>query len=167
MPRSYLSRPVGDGERRRRRRDERERLPRARAGGTRPRAVLVRFWKRQNLLRVHFPLTGAAALRADAPWEADAWIPVFLDAIAGEAEDGLQLGMTLERAWFAAGRRSTSRAAIAIDVLARASFFESAQSPDLVRQSAGGAWPYWLHPTPRRMSAFCWIWVGLVITVSG
>ena len=72
-----------------------------------------------------FPLIGAAALRADAPWEADAWIPVFLDAIAGEAEDGLQLLTTLERAWFAArraaaGRRRTSRAALAIDVLAAA-----------------------------------------------
>ena len=85
----------------------------------------MRYWKRQHLLRVPFPLIGAAALRADAPWEAEAWIPVFLDAIAGEAEDGLQLMMTLERAWFAArraaaGRRSTSRAALAIDVMAAA-----------------------------------------------
>ena len=51
------------------------------------RAALVRFWKRQHLLGVPFPLIRAAALRADARWEADAWIPVFLDAIAGEAED--------------------------------------------------------------------------------
>ena len=100
--------------------------PTARRGDRRAgRAALVRYWKRQHLLRVPFPLIGAAALRADAPWEAEAWFPAFLDSIAGEAEDGLQLLMTLERAWFAArraaaGRRSTSRAAIAIDVMAAA-----------------------------------------------
>jgi hypothetical protein len=48
-----------------------------------------------------------------------------LTALAEEAEDGLQLLQTLERAWFAArshaaGRRSTSRAGAAIDVLAAA-----------------------------------------------
>ncbi len=89
------------------------------------RSALVRFWHRQHLLRAPFPLTGAAALKADLPWAPAAWLPHFMDAIAAEAEDGLQLLMTLERAWFAArravgGRRRTSRAARAIDVLAAA-----------------------------------------------
>lgn len=89
------------------------------------RAALVRFWKRQHLLRSPFPLIAAAALRADAAWDLGAWLPVFLDTVADEAEEGLQLLLTLERAWFAARaavarRRSTSRAALAIDVLAAA-----------------------------------------------
>ena len=39
-------------------------------GGARPplRAALVRFWVRQRVLRLSFPLTGARALHADAPW---------------------------------------------------------------------------------------------------
>jgi hypothetical protein len=74
---------------------------------------------------VPYPLVGAVALRAEVPWEPGAWLPVFLKAVADEAADGLQLLMTLERAWFAArstacGQRSASRAAIAIDVMAAA-----------------------------------------------
>jgi hypothetical protein len=47
----------------------------------------------------------------------------FLTALAGEAEDGLQLLTDLERAWFTArasvgGRRRHSRAAVAVDILA-------------------------------------------------
>jgi hypothetical protein len=38
------------------------------------------------------PMTGAAALRRpDTPWKVEAWVPVFLMALADEAEDGLQL----------------------------------------------------------------------------
>ena len=108
------------------------------------RAALVRYWKRQHLLRVPFPLIGAAALRADAPWAAEAWIPVFLDAIAGEAESGLQLVMTLERAWFAArraaaGRRSTSRAALAIDVMAVAPLVSATSLGRVVGMAAKNA----------------------------
>jgi hypothetical protein len=89
------------------------------------RAALIRFWQREKLLLVPFPLIGAAALRADIVWAPAAWIPEFLTALAEEAADGLQLLQTLERAWFAArsqaaGRRSTSRAGAAIDVLAAA-----------------------------------------------
>jgi hypothetical protein len=58
-------------------------------------------------------------LRADTSWVLAAWVPAFLAAHADEAEDGLQLLQILERAWFAA-RRSTSRAAAAIDVMAAA-----------------------------------------------
>jgi len=53
-------------------------------------------------------------------------VPIFLDALADEAADGLQLLCDLERSWFAArraataGRRSTSRAAAAVDILAAA-----------------------------------------------
>jgi hypothetical protein len=89
------------------------------------RAALVRFWQRQKLLRTPYPLIGAAALRADISWALSAWIPTFLAALADEAAAGLQLLQTLERGWFAArsraaGRRSTSRAGAAIDVLAAA-----------------------------------------------
>jgi hypothetical protein len=93
-------------------------------GDRRPgRAALIRFWTRTHLLRVPFPLIGAAALRAGQPWEMTDWLPVFLHALADEAEHGLQTMMTLERAWFTArgragGQRRTSRAAMAIDVMA-------------------------------------------------
>jgi hypothetical protein len=95
------------------------------AGGARApmRAALIRFWMRRRLLRAPVPLTGTAALRPDTPWEPAAWTPAFLDAVADEAEDALLLLAALERAWRAArnslaGRRRTSRAAIAVDILA-------------------------------------------------
>ena len=95
--------------------------------GSRPpiRAALVRYWTRHRLLRSPIPLTGAAALSAETSWAVDAWIPVFLTALADEADDGRQLLLDMERAWLAArravaGRRRNSRAAIAIDILAAA-----------------------------------------------
>ena len=68
-------------------------------------------------------MTGAAALSAETSWAIDAWIPVFLTALADEADDARQLLLDMERAWFTArsavaGRRSNSRAGIAIDLLA-------------------------------------------------
>lgn len=50
---------------------------------------------------------------------------MFLDALAGEAADGLQMLAELERAWFSArgavaGRRRHSRAPQAVDLLAAA-----------------------------------------------
>ena len=93
-------------------------------GGRAPvRAALIRNWMRQKILRAPVPLTGAAALRADTPWAEPAWLPIFLTAVADEAEDALQLLATMERAWFAArnavaGRRRDSRAAAAIDIMA-------------------------------------------------
>ena len=97
------------------------------AGGTRPpiRAALIRFWTQQKLLRAPVPLTGAAALRADTSWDAAAWMPAFLPALAVEAEDARHLLFAMERAWFAAraavaGRRRNSRAAAAVDILAAA-----------------------------------------------
>ena len=94
-------------------------------GGARApmRAALVRFWTRHNLLRTPVPLTGAAALRAETPQDRTGWTAAFLTALAGEAADGMQLLMELERAWFAAraavaGRRRHSRATAAVDILA-------------------------------------------------
>jgi hypothetical protein len=94
-------------------------------GGGRPpvRAALVRFWGKQRALRLPLPLTGARALQADAAWDAAVWVPALLAALADEADDTLDLLVTLERAWFAArrlvaGRRRHSRAALAIDILA-------------------------------------------------
>jgi hypothetical protein len=87
-----------------------------RDGGTRPpiRAALIRHWTKQRLLRAPVPLTGPRALGAEAPFEAEVWIPLFLEALADEAADALQLLNTMERAWF------TARAAAAVDVLAMA-----------------------------------------------
>jgi len=93
--------------------------------GTRPpvRAALVRFWTRGKLLRTAVPLTGAAALRAETPFDWARWAPAFLGAVAAEAADGRQLLLDLERAWFGArtavaGRRRDSHAAAAVDRLA-------------------------------------------------
>jgi hypothetical protein len=97
------------------------------AGGARPsvRAALVRHWTRHRLLRAPVPLTGAAALRAEVSWRPDAWRVAFLDALADEAEAALRLLLDLESAWLAArravaGRRRTSRAPAAVDLLATA-----------------------------------------------
>ena len=96
------------------------------------RAALVRHWTRHGLLHAPVPLTGPAALRGPtddhARWGIEAWAPAFLQAVAGEAEAALALLTGLEHAWRAArrtvasvaGRRRTSRAAAAVDVLAAA-----------------------------------------------
>jgi hypothetical protein len=96
-------------------------------GGTRApiRAALVRHWMRHRLLRARVPLTGPRALGADMPFEPEAWLPIFLDALADEATDYLQLLFDMERNWLmaraaVAGRRSTSRAATAVDIMAAA-----------------------------------------------
>ncbi len=96
-------------------------------GGTRPpiRAALIRHLVRHRLLRLPVPLTGPNALRPDIPFDRDTWLPVFLTALADEAEDGLLLLQDMERSWSAARRaigfrRRNSRAAVAIDILAAA-----------------------------------------------
>jgi hypothetical protein len=97
-------------------------------GGERPplRVALATYWLRRGVTPLPCPLlTGARALHAEVPWARDAWIGHFLDALAGEAEDGTALLATLERHWFpprraVAGRRRDSRAAAAIDILAAA-----------------------------------------------
>lgn len=69
-------------------------------GGSRHagRAALLRFWMRQKIIHVPVPLTAAASLGGEVPWRRDTWIPVFLDALAAEAEEGLHLLTTMERA---------------------------------------------------------------------
>ncbi|MDR3535235.1 MAG: hypothetical protein P4L71_01920 [Acetobacteraceae bacterium] len=96
-------------------------------GGSRPpiRAALVRHWTRHGLLRAPVPLTGPRALGAAVPFARDLWVPIFLDALADEAADSLHLLTDMERTWRAAhgaasGRRRSSRAAMAIDLLAAA-----------------------------------------------
>ena len=95
------------------------------SGGTRPpvRSALVRFWTKNHLLRAPVPLTGVRALSAEAPQDRAEWLVTFLEALADEAADYLETLRSLERSWFAArrnasGRRSTSRASLAIDVIA-------------------------------------------------
>lgn len=95
-------------------------------GGTRPplRAALVRRWGAVGMLRAPLPITGAAALGPEQPWDPPLWIPAFLRAVAAEAGAALDLLIEMERRWLAAraavapGRRSTSRAPAAVDLLA-------------------------------------------------
>jgi hypothetical protein len=94
-------------------------------GGARAplRAALPRHWMATGLLRAPLPLTGARALRAEVDWTPGAWIPAFLQALAEEAEAGLDLLADLERSWTAArhataGRRRHSRTPAAVDLLA-------------------------------------------------
>jgi hypothetical protein len=95
------------------------------AGGARAplRAALPRHWMATGLLRTPLPLTGARALRAEVDWTFPNWIPVFLHALAEEAEDALALLVDLERNWSAArqataGHRRSSRTPAAVDLLA-------------------------------------------------
>lgn len=132
-------------------------------GGARPpvRAALVRFWRRHHFLRSPVPLTGAAALRADVPWTPESWSAVFMDAIADEAEDALQLLLTLERAWSSArraelGRRSTSRAAAAIDVLAAV--------PLVSASSLGAALGMAVKNAVRLLEQFCAADIAIEVT---
>ena len=95
------------------------------SGRTRPpiRGALVRFWTRNSLLRTPVPLTGPRALSAEAPHEREDWLVAFLEALASEATDYMEMLRSLERGWIAARarvpvQRSTSRATLAIDVMA-------------------------------------------------
>jgi hypothetical protein len=95
--------------------------------GTRPplRSALIRFWVNNRLFKAPVPLTGPRSLSAEAPTENGAWLTAFLEALASEALDYLQLLIDLEREWLlarggVAGRRKNSRAVMAIDVLAAA-----------------------------------------------
>ena len=96
-------------------------------GGARPpiRAALIRHFSRHRVLQLPVPLTGPNALRPDTPFDRERWLPIFLTALADEAEDGLLLLQDMERSWSAArravgDRRRNSRAAAAIDILAAA-----------------------------------------------
>jgi hypothetical protein len=97
------------------------------SGRTRPpiRGALVRFWTRNRFLRTPVPLTGSRALSAEAPHGRADWMVTFLEALAGEATDYMEMLRCLERGWSAArarvpAQRSTSRAALAVDVMAAA-----------------------------------------------
>ena len=96
-----------------------------RDGGARPpiRAALIRFWVQRRLLRLPVPLTAPRALGAAVPEQPAEWVCHFLAALADEARDYHQLLLDLERGWASARakvtpRRSTSRAPVAVDVLA-------------------------------------------------
>jgi hypothetical protein len=58
------------------------------AGPRRPCAIRTHH----RLFRVLVPLTGDRA-----PWQRGAWLPAFLGALAHEAEDGLDLLVSMER----------------------------------------------------------------------
>ncbi len=89
------------------------------------RTALARHWRRSGLFASPLPLIAAASLAAETPWTPDEWLPAFLRALATEASDMVQLTRDLERAWRTArqaiqGRRKTSHASAAVDVLAAA-----------------------------------------------
>jgi hypothetical protein len=95
------------------------------SGRTRPpvRGALVRFWTKNRLFRAPVPLTGPRALSAEAPHGRADWMVAFLEALASEATDYTEMLRSLERGWIAArarvpAQRSTSRAALAVDVMA-------------------------------------------------
>ena len=71
------------------------------------------------------PLTGPRSLGTEPPQRQPDWTTAFLEAVAGEAMDYLELLRSLERGWIAVrtrvpAQRSTSRAALAVDVMAAA-----------------------------------------------
>lgn len=95
------------------------------SGRPRPpaRAALVRFWTKNRFLQAPVPLTGPRALSAEAPLGRADWIVAFIEALGSEATDYLEMLRSLERGWIAAracvpAQRSTSRAALAVDVMA-------------------------------------------------
>ncbi len=95
------------------------------SGHTRPpvRCALVRFWTKNSLLRTPVPLTGPRALSAEAPHGRAEWMVSFMEALESEATDYLEMLRSLECGWIAArarvqAQRSTSRAALAVDVMA-------------------------------------------------
>jgi hypothetical protein len=96
-------------------------------GGARApiRTALVRHWHKRGVFELALPLTGAAALQPETPWARGTWLVAFLDGVAKEATATLELLDNLNRSWRAArtliiGRRKTSNAAAAIDLLAAA-----------------------------------------------
>lgn len=96
-------------------------------GGTRPpiRAALVRHWQKHGVFHLPLPLTGAAAFKPETPWARDVWLQIFLASLAQEVRDTLELLRGLDQAWRTArtkiiGRRKTSHAAQAVDLLAAA-----------------------------------------------
>jgi len=95
-------------------------------GHSRPpmRAALVRHWRR-TLLHISLPLTGTAALQGDVAWDREIWLPLFLEALAAEAEEGLRILSRMEYAWRQARthlgtRRRNSRAGAALEAIAGA-----------------------------------------------
>lgn len=116
------------------------------AGGTRPpiRAALVRYWRQHRLLRSPIPITGVRVLAADAPEDATTWVTTFCESVAEEARDYRELLRRLQREWMQArghlaGRRSTSRAGSAIDVLAAAPLISATTLAEILGMSVKGA----------------------------
>jgi hypothetical protein len=133
------------------------------AGGARApiRAALVRHWRKRCIFSVALPLTGAAALRPETPWARSAWLQAFLDSIAAEAGATLELLRGLDRAWRDArtkviGRRKTSHAAAAIDLLAAA--------PLLSATSLAAALDIAVKNATRLLDEFCRDGIAIEVT---
>ena len=133
------------------------------AGGARAplRTALVRHWHQRGVFSLELPLTGAAALRPETPWERDAWLPAFLASLAEEGAATLDLLRGLDRAWRAArtliiGRRKNSHAAAAIDLLAAA--------PLLSATSLAAALGIAVKNAARLLDEFCRDGIALEVT---
>ncbi len=108
------------------------------------RAGLVAHWVRTGRSGAPVPLTGPRALAADAPGDAAEWVITFLDALGEEAETTLDLLVTLERGWLAARRlvpsqRRTSRATLAVDVMAATPLISATTLAQAIGMSIKGA----------------------------
>ena len=108
------------------------------------RAALTRFWNKRRLLRAPVPLTGPRSLRAEAPCGHSAWTVDFLEALAEEATDCLEQLRNLERLWRSARaraprQRSTSRAALAVDVMAATPLISATTLAQAIDMSIKGA----------------------------
>jgi hypothetical protein len=132
-------------------------------GGARApiRAALVRHWQKKGVFRLPLPLTGAGALRPETPWGLEAWLPAFLTRLAAETAATLELLRGLEHAWRAArtqiiGRRKTSHAAAAIDVLAAA--------PLLSATSLAAALGIAVKNAARLLDEFCRDGIAIEVT---
>ncbi|HEY1856743.1 hypothetical protein [Acidocella sp.] len=133
------------------------------AGGARAplRTALVRHWQTRGVFSLPLPLTGAAALTPETPWDRDAWLPAFLTSLDAEAAATLDLLRGLERAWRTArtliiGRRKNSHAAAAVDLLAAA--------PLLSATSLAAALGIAVKNATRLLDEFCRDGIALDVT---
>lgn len=108
------------------------------------RGALVRHWQKSGLLRAPVPLTGPQALGGDLPFDRESWIPLLLYALANEADAGLDLLRDLERSWTQARRsigkrRSSSRATMAVDLMAATPVISARTLADRLGMAPGSA----------------------------
>jgi hypothetical protein len=109
------------------------------------RAAIPIYLHERGLTRDVAPiLSGASSLHGHAPAAEGAWLAFFLDDLAREANEGVRLIRTMERAWADAHdrigeRRSSSRLPRAIDLLAAAPLLGPVRLARLLECTTRGA----------------------------